>query len=478
MFKYWLSLYSFQYLFSIVYMLQTTEYCLEDFVKWYFRVRDFNNVEKRQKLIFTTKTTWLLLLGFFLYSVLVLFCFWSIKLINIPYGYLVAIVIVIFMPLIVIISLLILLFLMQLVIQKPIEWFILNNATTKLAKHSGLKIAIAGSYGKTSTREILKTILEQEKRVATPPENHNTPLAISSFIRSLSGDEEIIIFELGEYYSGDILKLCQLVKPDIGIITGINETHLRKFKNIKNTTKTVYELAKYLNNHNVFVNCENKIVNLESKKYQHICYSRQGIGDWKISNVKISLKGTKFLIKQKNMLIRAESSLLGVHYIGPLVLSAYLGKKYGLSTKSITKGISKTKAYKHRLELKVDSIGVYVLDDTYNGNPDGVKAIIEFLGSLTKYRRIFVTPGLVEMGSQSQKVHLEIGRSLADIKIEKVVLIRNSVCPYIAVGLKQNNYQGEIIWFDNSLLAFQNLHTFTVKGDVVILQNDWSDQYS
>ena len=117
------------------------------------------------------------------------------------------------------------------------------------------------------------------------------------------------------------------------------------------------------------------------------------------------------------------------------------------------------------------------LDDSYNGNPDGVKAVIEFLGSLKDHRRFYVTPGLVEMGGRTEQVHKEIGKRLAQAHIEKVVLIKNSVTPYLAQGLHEAHYDGEVVWFDDALSAFAALPHLTVKGDVVLLQNDWPDQY-
>src|SRR5262249_54259961 len=118
-------------------------------------------------------------------------------------------------------------------LQKPIEAYIIADAKRKLRKHKAIKIGIAGSFGKTSMREILKTVISHGKRVAGPGGSHNTPLAIARFIRTLKGDEEVLVFEFGEYYPGDIKKLCKFVEPDWGVITGVNEAHLERFKTLE-----------------------------------------------------------------------------------------------------------------------------------------------------------------------------------------------------------------------------------------------------
>ena len=173
-----------------------------------------------------------------------------------------------------------------------------------------------------------------------------------------------------------------------------------------------------------------------------------------------------------------ESGLLVLHQIGPLSAAADMAFLLGLTPEQIQKGVKKIKPFDHRLEPKMDSSGVITLDDSYNGNPDGAGAVIDFLASLKNHRRFYVTPGLVEMGFRIDVVHKEIGDKLAKAQIEKVILIKNSVTPYIERGLKEAGFKGEIRWFNDALSAFNALPSLTVKGDIVLLQNDWPDQYA
>ena len=295
-----------------------------------------------------------------------------------------------------------------------------------------------------------------------------------------------MVFELGEYYQGDVRKLCEFVKPQIGFITGINEAHLKKFKTIDKTIDTIFELVDYIGDGLIYVNGENELALNRSNDRQNdrqIIYDRKHVGDIIVKNIKSDLSGTTFTIfknKSTNITgdgINLKSNLLGLHQIGPIISAIDLAFKLGLTVEQVVEGVSKTKPFDHRLEPKVDSSGVITLDDSYNGNPDGVKAVIEFLGSLTSHRRFYVTPGLVEMGSKTKEVHIQIGRQLAQAKIEKIILIKNSVTMYIEEGLISSKYGGEIIWFDDAITAFNSLQNLTVKGDVVLLQNDWPDQY-
>jgi len=473
----WLSRYRPRYVRSLAYMLQATEYDTGDYLEWFLRVRDFGNVEQRKQLTKTSKARLVMLLTWLLsvvtygsVALLALQLTGSARIIALVLGVLVA-------PYVIGIGIIVPLMLVRILVQKPMEFFITRRAHAALSKHPAVKIAIAGSFGKTSMREVLKAVLEQGKKVAAPPHSYNTPLGISRFVQNLHGDEEILIFELGEYYPGDVRKLCRLVQPDIGVITGINEAHLKKFKTLDKTVGTIFELADWLGDKPVYVNEENELA-AQAAKSQHTLYSRKGAGRWKVKSVATDLSGTQLVLAHGDSEIKATSQLLGLHQVGPLAAAAEIAASFGLTNTQIKAGLEATKPFDHRLEPKEDGAGVITLDDSYNGNPDGVKAVIDFLGSLSGHRRFYVTPGLVEMGARTKQVHEQIGRDLAKAGIEKVILIRNSVTPFIEAGLKQAGYKGDVIWFDDAIAAFSAVPHMTVKGDVVLLQNDWPDQYA
>jgi len=455
MIKRFLSRYSFSYPRTIVYMLQSSEYNIHDYLSWYFKVSDFKKVEVRKKFSKTAK------------GLLLLVCAWVIVILSFILIDNLLLALLLF-PYILAYGIIIPLLLIKL-IQLPIEHYLLFKTKTKIKNHKAFKIAIAGSFGKTTMREILKTVLSEGKIVSAPKDSYNTPLGISKFVEGLSGDEEIIIFELGEYYPGDIRQLCDIINPNMGIITGINEAHLKRFKTIDNTVKTIYELGEYLDF--LYVNGDSPLA-LDSARKTDIIYSSSGMGTNLVLDAKTDLNGLSFKFRNSDF----KSKLLGVHQIGPLVCAIEIALSLGLSMEQIQKGIAKTKPFSHRLEPKTDSSGVIIIDDSYNGNPDGVRVAIDFLKNISG-RRFYITPGLVEMGAKTKEVHLEIGKMLALAGIEHVVLIRNSVTSYIEEGLKDNDFKGELIWFDSALEAYNSIPSITISGDIVLLQNDWPDQY-
>ena len=466
-------------------MAQASEYRARDFVRWLRRTRDFSRVEQRKTLVKTPKALLMLALLYAATILIAALAIWIVLVGSVWWRFIVALAVVLSMPHVLSYGLAGLLFVWDF-LQWPVEAAIVRHARKKLASHPAVKLAIAGSFGKTTMREILRSVLGAGKRVAAPPGSYNTPLGLSSFIRSLKGDEEVLIFELGEYYRGDVKRLCKLVRPDIGVITGVNEAHLEKFKDLAETGATIFELAEYLYSvipakagipsGFLYINGENALAKARATTGA-LLYARNGVGDVSVKRASTDISGTKVALHTEKGDIAAQSGLLGLHHVGPLAAAAHIALRLGLSAAEVEQGIAATKPFEHRLEPKADGQGVTWLDDSYNGNPDGVRAVIDFLASL-KGRRWYVTPGLVEMGERAGEVHRDIGRELARAGIEKVVLVRNSVTPFIAEGLQEESYKGELVWFDKALDAFAALPNLTVKGDIVLLQNDWPDQYA
>lgn len=471
----WLTQYHWRFPRSLAYMLQASEYDLADFLAWYRRANDFRRVEIRKRFVPTVKSITVvgiaggLFIGTVIAAVSALWWagpWWIVLFIGLAAA-----------PLVTVLGLAFAVFTGQRLIQRPIEFFIVQRARQRLAGHPAKKIAIAGSYGKTTMRELLKIVLTEGKRVAAPPHSYNTPLSISRFVAGLRGDEDILLFELGEYRPGDIRRLCRLVQPDIGVITGVNEAHLQKFKTLDRATNTIFELADWLGNRPVYVNAENALAKQRAAP-PHTLYTRRGVGQVVVSDARTGLDGTDCILTVGQERQAVHTPLLGLHQLGPMAVAADVALHFGLSLQQIGAGLAKAKPFEHRLQPTVDPHGILLLDDSYNGNPDGVRAVIEFLGSLAGRRRWYVTPGLVEMGDHRVEIHRAIGRMLAAAGIEQVVLIRNSVTPDIADGLRQAGFTGQLHWFDDGPAAYAALPHLTVSGDVVLFQNDWPDQYA
>jgi len=474
--KYW-TRYIACYPKVLLYMLQDTEYRFGRYATWYNRTSDFRTVIKRRQLDMTKKVKLLLLALYVVDVVIILAVILGVYLFIITgvIAWLIgAIALLILKPLILAFGLLVPLVVGVIVIQKPRERAIIANAQKILLKHPATRIGIVGSYGKTTAKEILLAVLSEGKKVAATPGNMNTAIGISRFATKLTGDEEVLIFELGEEKVGDVRYLSQLSHPEYAIMTGINEAHLESFKTLDRTVGTIFEIAEFVEKSKLYVNDESELVHANTNAGD-LVFSQAGMGEWKVANAKTSVIGTTFTLTNNDITIQAETALIGLHTVGVTVAGIVMALELGATPQQIEAGLKKVKPFEHRMQPRMMH-GAWVIDDTYNGNSDGVRVGLELLKDSEATRRVYVTPGLVEQGDKTESVHIAIGEQAAD-SADVVVLMKNSVTEFIKTGLVNNKFTGELIEIENPLEFYTHLDQFVAAGDVVLMQNDWTDNY-
>lgn len=477
MIKYYWTRYLWSYPKVLMYMLQDTDYKLGSYYAWYNRTADFRGVIKRRQLEMTQKVRLLLIslriLALILFVLIVIFFILGITTGSL-WLFVAAIALIILAPFVLAYGILLPLAFGWFFIQRRQERMLIDKACRILAAHGGLHIGIAGSYGKTTAKELLKVVLGEAKKVAATPGNMNTAIGISRFARTLKGDEEVLIFELGEEKVGDVDFLAKLTQPRVGIITGINEAHLSSFKTLDRTVATVFELAQHVSADSLYQNHESRLVREANRP--GISFDQTTIDGWVVSEAKTGVEGTSFTLMKGDKTIKAHTQLLGLHTIGITAAVIVIADKLGLSPKEIEAGLLNAVPFEHRMQPRLLH-GAWMIDDTYNGNSEGVQAGLLLLKNSSAKRRIYVTPGLVEQGSETEAVHIKIGRMIAESNVDIAVIMKNSVSGYIKAGLKNGGFSGSLMEIDNPLEFYTNLEHFVAAGDVVLMQNDWTDSY-
>lgn len=473
-----LGLYSWRYPMVLVYMLQNTEYQLGPYLKWYWQTNDFSNVMYRRKLHRTGPARLLLLavrLGIIVEVAVGLLLIWLWLQNNFAGGLAFGLAALIAYPVVWAHLAALPLELGRLFIIKPKQWLNIRQSKPIFAKVRGTKVAIAGSYGKTSMKELLLTVLSEGKKVAATPANRNVSISHAYFARKLQGDEDILLIEYGEARPGDVTRFAEITQPTHAVITGIAPAHLDHYASMHQAGEDIFSVCKFVPKNQAYVNGESPDA-LTFVTSQQL-YTEKGALGWHVSNVKADLHGTTFQMQKGDERLMIKSGLIGRHQVGPLAFAAAFAREQGLSNEQIEKGIAKTKPFEHRM-APYQLGGAWIIDDTYNGNIDGIRVGTKLLKELPAKRKIYVTPGLVDQGKESAKVHEEMGRLIAAAQPDIVVLMQHSVTPFIKKGLEAANFKGELLTESDPLNFYNNLQVFVAKGDVVLLQNDWPDNYA
>lgn len=474
-----LSMYSPSYPSKLGYMLQMVGYSPKEFWEWWVRVPDFRVVDKRRQLN-PTKAGKLAILAATLIILLQLLLSVAVTVLSVENGnlwlQLFGLVLLISYPFTVAIGLLKVVWLGDVLVIRPRHKKRIQQSANIFKAHSGTIIAVAGSYGKTTMKEVLKTVLSQGCKTAATPGNKNVAISHARFAETLSGDEKFVIVEFGEGYKGDVAKFCETIGPDIGIVTGLAPNHLDEYGTLEELKRDLLSLPNYLGGKNSYI-CSDA-PELAGAIGNSTAYSVDGALGWKVSSVKVTVEGLRFDLKKSSKTIKVHSGLVGRHLISTLSLAAALAHELGLTISQIEEGLSKTAPFEHRLQPR-NLHGAWLIDDTYNGSIEGMRAGLALLGELKAAgKKIYVTPGLVGQGEETEVVHKELGGLIASAKPDNVVLMNNSTTEIICESLEANGYPGIVEIVDDPLSYYTNIDVTLAKGDIVMLQNDWTDNYA
>ena len=356
----------------------------------------------------------------------------------------------------------------------PIENFIkkryIKRAKRKLESMSCKKIAITGSFGKTSTKNILYQILKVEFDVCATPKSFNTPMGIcKTILEDLKDTDDFFIVEFGARQTGDIKFLADMVGVDFGIITPIGNCHLQTFGSLKNIENTKYELCENTKELVVF-NGKSKSTKKLYDKFKNKKYLVCENGSFAYAKDIVSNEnGSKFTLVLNNSEFCCCTKLLGKSNIDNIVVASTMAYLLGENILSIIKGISNLHQIAHRLEL-IKGEFVTVIDDSYNSNIEGFKQALDVLSGF-KGRKIVVSPGIIELGAEQFKINFLAGEMVG--KVADVFIIMNETNKK---ALSEGASKVKDIYFANSREEQSHILKDILKqGDIVLFENDFPD---
>ena len=375
------------------------------------------------------------------------------------------------------------------IINKPVEKMVYlsykTKAVNKLKSMNNLKvIGITGSYGKTSSKNILSDILNVKYNALPSPRNFNTPYGLIITVNNhLDKFDDILIAEMGAYKVGEIKDLCDLVKPKYGILTKIGTAHIEIFGSQENIQKGKFELIESLPHDGIGVlNGDDELqVNYKLKndcKIVWIGIDNKDV-DVRATDIKTSNKGTTFnvIFKGDKKKYEFTTRLLGYNNIYNILASLALSKEFGLSVDQMKKAVLGVKSVEHRLELRPAGNITYI-DDSYNSNPVGSKMALEVLKDMPGLR-IVMTPGMVELGDKSYELNKKFGTYMKD-SCDVVILVGEKITKPIKDGLKEVKFNDKNIYVVKSTKeAFALVKSLSNgKESYCLIENDLPDIYN
>jgi len=401
----------------------------------------------------------------------------------------------------------------------------------RLKKSSGLKvIGITGSYGKTSTKNFLANILNEDFPTFASFESYNTPMGLSKVINENIDDTvSVFIAEMGARYKGDIVELMELCKPDITILTAVGPAHIETFRSVENIMAEKWNIVlpykKFeLNPSFCFINSDNEYIYTQFKKYldeKKIYDAREYYQSYeKIVKLEKADRpivftyglnasrspfflgtvlntgenGTDFTLKILDLLhynnnpddkskskyngseYKFSTCLLGKHNVVNILGSIGCGYILGISVEKIIKAVSRIEPVPHRLQLIRTASDTLIIDDAYNANPDSSAAALEVISYFKSRKKIIVTPGFIELGKLQYDANFNFGKEISKI-FDIAIFVGIANKDALINGFESAKSLNKYFYFDTLDDATKILPSVQKGPCIILFENDLTDNY-
>ena len=368
-------------------------------------------------------------------------------------------------------------------VERGIYELYFQDARRVLDRHPDLiRIGITGSYGKTSVKFILGTLLSERYQTLVTPASFNTPMGLASVIRGrMQPGTQVFVAEMGARHRGDIRELCRLVHPRYGVLTSVGPQHLDTFGTLEHIRETKYDLIRSLPADGCAFFAEDggicrELYDRTAGPKRLVSLHREEGADLWAEDVRVSASGSHFELCAAGEKISCATQLLGEHSIANILLAASVCRELGMSLREIARGIARLQPVEHRLQLLHGLGGMTIIDDAFNANPHGLEAALRVLAQFPA-RRIIVTPGLVELGREEDAYNRKVGEEIAASADIAVLVGRRHTAP-IAEGLRAAGFPEDSLHVVDSLdAASALLGKIGRTGDTVLFENDLPDNY-
>ncbi len=357
------------------------------------------------------------------------------------------------------------------------------EAIKKLATLNPTIIAITGSFGKTSTKHILNHILSAAKPTLATPGSVNTDMGITRVIReSLTADHAYFIVEMGAYGPGSIERLCALAPPDYGLITAVGAAHYERFKSLETVARAKFELAEAVFKRSGMVAVSTNGIKAElladriAKTPGNYRLTGQDIT---LDNVEMTAGGLTLTLSEAGETYELKAPLYGIHQADNITLAVMAARMVGLPW-SVIRGSMRTMGQiRHRAEVSFGNHEPAVINDAYNSNPEGFIAALQVLDVLVKPggRRILVTPGMVELGSEHEREHAKLGAAATQHADIILIVTPERIPTFLAEAQRTNDGHASVMSFNTQAEAEAWVQDNVDIKDAVLFENNLPDLY-
>ncbi|MBI2940619.1 MAG: UDP-N-acetylmuramoyl-tripeptide--D-alanyl-D-alanine ligase [Chloroflexi bacterium] len=285
-------------------------------------------------------------------------------------------------------------------------------------QHSGTIVAVTGSVGKTTTKEVIAAVLRDRRRVLESERSYNSEIGLPLTLLRLEPTHEVAVLEMGMYSLGEIASLCRLARPTVGVVTNVGPVHLERLGTIERIAQAKAELVEALPASGVAVlfGDDRRVLALrERTPARVVTFGLNPDNDVWATDIRThGLGGITFTLHARGEVAAAAAPRLGKHVVFACLAATAVGQELGLSLADCAAAMANLPPTGSRLVLRHGPRGSLILDDSYNASPASVRAALDVLADLPG-RRIAILGDMLELGSEERAGHEEVGRYAARV---------------------------------------------------------------
>ena len=353
------------------------------------------------------------------------------------------------------------------------------RALQDIARYHRLKynipvIAVTGSNGKTTTKDLIAAVLSAKFVTLKTEANYNNEIGLPLTLLSLHAGHEIAVVEMGMRALGEIKVLAEIALPNIAVVTNVGETHMELLGSVENIARAKAELVEALDSRGLAVlNGDDPLVRGMAArcKGKVVYYGTNSKADVWAEDIKVvDGGGTAAIVHAGKHRFSATLPVPGRHNMLNAMAAIAVGLRLGLSEKEMQEGLSRFTPTAQRMDILSTAEGYKLINDVYNASPLSMRAAVDTLADVADGRKIAVLGDMLELGEVSEAAHRQIGGYLAEKGVSGLFAFGGQAA-YIAEGARQAGRQPDYIGtFDNMEALVQNLREFLRPGDTVLIK--------
>ncbi len=343
-----------------------------------------------------------------------------------------------------------------------------GTAVWALGQWGGEVIGVTGSAGKTSTKDVIASLLAASMPVGKTIGNLNNHVGVPLSILRLPGDARVAVLEMGMNHAGEIRALSAIAKPRVGVVTNVGHAHIEAFDSIEGVAAAKRELIESLPPDGVAVlNADDPLVSKfgEAHRGRTITFGISSPADIRAQDVQLTERGLSFTVDG----VPFESTLMGRHSVSNLLAGMAVASLYGIRPAQLTTVVKDLTAPSMRGQ-RLEHAGVLILNDCYNSNPDAARVMIDVLRETPAKRRIAVLGEMLELGRWSESLHRDVGSYVAKSGIDVLVGIRGEACHLVDAARQAGLAVDAAFFFPDAYAAGEYLRQIAHPGDVILFK--------